>query len=86
MKTPEPAWDIRYQHDRRNARHRCRCCARILNAGDAVIMARVGAKQTYAIHAECGLKQHGMSDQTWRDAMVAWGTEYLKACGWRLAA
>lgn len=49
-------------------------------------MARVSSKQTIAIHAACGGKQHGSSDVTWSDAMIVWGNEYLKACGYRGAA
>ena len=84
MKAPAPTWTATYQHDRSHARHRCRCCNRILNAGDMVILARIGCNETLAIHDECGEKQHGTADWRWRDAMAYWGTEYLRAVGYRV--
>jgi hypothetical protein len=69
---PARSYSTEYRHDRRKHRHRCRCCARIINEGEPVIMARVN-KGTFAIHAACGDKQHGDSASTWRDAMQAWG-------------
>lgn len=41
-----------YAHDRRAHRHRCRYCRCILQAGQAVWMARVADRKTQALHAE----------------------------------
>jgi hypothetical protein len=81
---PASSWTAAYQHGRRKARHRCRCCSRILNAGESVIMARVAHDQTIAIHALCGDVRHGTADWTWREAMAMWGTEHLRAVGWKI--
>lgn len=85
MKAPQPAWDATYAHDRRAHRHRCRCCSRIVEAGEAVVMARVDGRTTWTIHAACAAKPFTRDGRfTWRDAMVAWGTSYLIRCGHKL--
>lgn len=84
MKAPAPFWEIEYHHDRRAHRHRCRCCSRIIEAGEQVIQARIGEQRTLTIHATCGDLRHGTAAWTWRDAMRFWGLEYLKACGWKV--
>jgi hypothetical protein len=86
MKTPDPIWTADYQHDRRAHRHRCRCCNRILDAGDRVLFCRYSHKGCYVIHIACADKQHGTADWTWRDAMAAWGNDYLRKLGYRIAA
>ena len=83
MKTPSPTWQTEYRHDRRAHRHRCRCCNRILNEGDQVIMTRAGNK-TVAIHAECASKPHTPGRWTWADVMLAWGIEHLRAQGFKV--
>lgn len=85
-RAPDPVWETEYRHDRRAHRHRCRCCARIIVAGERVLFCRYSHKGTYAIHVACANKQHGTADWTWRDAMAAWGNEYLRACGWKIAS
>jgi hypothetical protein len=84
MKPPAPAWDAVYSHDRRAHRHRCRCCSGLLNEGDAAVMTRVEGGKTRAIHAGCAGKRFGSSAFTWRDAMVTWGSAYLRGCGWKI--
>jgi hypothetical protein len=84
MKPPSPAWETAYAHDRRQHRHRCHCCKRILNEGEQTVVARVVGQKTWAIHAECAEKRYGTSNFKWMDAMVAWGNAYLRACGWKL--
>lgn len=84
MKAPAPTWETDYQHDRRAHAHRCHCCKRILATGERVLMAKVASKKTRAIHLECSRLQHGTAAWTWADAMAAWGTDYLIACGWRI--
>lgn len=92
MKTPSPIWEASYRHDRRFHRHRCRCCNRIINDGERVLMIRVRGyrnNKTWAIHVEpCAAKPFdvpGDRDRmTWRDAMTAWGVEHLRKCGWKI--
>lgn len=76
VKTPAPAWECDYAFDRRAHRHRCRCCSKIINVGERVIMTRVRGG-TFAIHALCGTLQHSAGGWTWRDVMDAWGTDSL---------
>lgn len=85
MKCPSPTWEATYSHSRRAARHRCRCCRKVLNAGDAAVMARVSGGSTLAIHAGCAAAGFANSVWTWRDAMAAWGTDYLIGCGYKAA-
>lgn len=76
------AIQISYAHDRRRARHRCRCCNRILNAGEQVVMAKVADRATYAIHVEpCAGKPHGNGPMTWRETMAAWAAEHAHKLG-----
>jgi hypothetical protein len=70
----QSVYETSYRHDRRRHRHRCRCCARIINEGEAVIQARV-SNSTYSIHEACGDKQHGDAAWTWRDAMTEWAKQ-----------
>jgi len=41
MRMPSPTWKAVYKADRRKRRHRCRHCSRIIQPGDAVVIARV---------------------------------------------
>lgn len=84
MKPPAPCWEMEYAHDRREHRHKCRCCGRIVNEGESVIMTRMTAKQTFVIHKACEKKQYGTSEWTWRKAMETWGNDYLRKTGWRV--
>lgn len=85
MRTPEPTWQTTYRHDRRAHRHRCAGCNRIINEGESVLMCRTVAKKSRAAHTECAAKLHGVSGRwTLADAMAAWGTEYLRSCGWKI--
>lgn len=79
-KRPAPTWETDYQHDRRAHRHRCRCCNRIIDAGERVLMARVAGGKTFAIHIECADRPHPCG--TYRDAMTEWGLEALRRLGW----
>ncbi len=63
------SWEADYQHDRRLHRHRCHCCARIVNTGDRVLMWRVG-KGTKLVHIKCADKPHPCG--TYRDAIIEW--------------
>lgn len=58
-------WLVLYAHDRRFARHRCRVCNRIINAGERAWMARINNKGTKAIHAEpCATMKVGSGEYT----------------------
>lgn len=58
------------------------CCNRIVNEGEAVIMAKVDAKTTRIVHLNCADRPFS-GGWTFADALAAWGTEYLRACGYR---
>ncbi|TCL70610.1 hypothetical protein [Rhizobium sp. BK251] len=82
---PKPFWSMTYASDRRKHSHRCQCCRKIIAEGDAVIMARVVGKATRCIHESCAKKPYGGSKFSWRDALEAWGMEYLANCGFQKA-
>jgi hypothetical protein len=66
-------WQSSYSHDRRAHRHRCACCRRILNTGDAVLMFRsLAFKGTKALHEECADRPFSGEDSgfVWRDMAV----------------
>lgn len=48
-------YECDYAHDRRNHRHRCQCCRRIVEAGERVVMWRI-PHGTRALHVECAAK------------------------------
>lgn len=87
MRTPSPAWETEYKHDRRAHRHRCKGCGKILNAGERVIMCKVRAGSV-AAHIACADRPHGSTETGWtlRDAFEAWGTDHLIARGFKLPA
>ena len=88
MKPPAPLFELPYQHNRRKHRHRCRCCLRIVEAGEQVLMARVptgfvvGQNKTWVLHLACGDKQHGKGPWLHRDALRQSGVEHLRNSGW----
>lgn len=83
MKAPAPTFEITYAHDRRQHRHRCRCCSKIIQDGARVLMVRL-QKKTWAVHIECADKVNTPAGWTWRDSFEAWGTSHLRAIGWKL--
>lgn len=83
MRTPDPIWETEYKHDRRAHRHRCRCCNRIIEAGERVIMCGI-RKGSVAIHLSCADKQYGTSEYVWRDALTIWGNQHLRKIGWKI--
>lgn len=74
-------WRGSYSHDRREHRHRCRVCNRIINAGETVWMARTAWKVTKAIHDDGCAEQRagsvssvellGMHAATYRDPSIS---------------
>jgi hypothetical protein len=57
-----------YKNDRRGHRHRCRCCNRIINEGEQVVMGvlpRTG--RTIAVHEDPCASQRHSPQYTWRE-------------------
>lgn len=52
MRRPD-VYETTYANDRRKHRHRCQCCSKIIQPGDAVVMWAVDAGRTRALHAAC---------------------------------
>lgn len=82
MKPPAQIWETEYQHDRRKHRHRCACCRRIINAGEAVLMLRRD-KGSLALHQSCADQEHSAGN-TWRDAFAAWEAGRQRAMGFKV--
>lgn len=82
MRTPLPTWETIYAHDRRAHRHRCPCCSRVINAGEAVLMCR-RRKGTLALHLACATREHTPGN-TWRDALECWGGIHNRALGFKV--
>lgn len=74
MAIPDRIWSAVYRHDRRKHRHRCRCCNRIVNEGEQVIMMRV-QRGSWLLHEDCADKPHPVG--TWRGAFEAWAGQEL---------
>ena len=85
MRAAAATWEASYAHDRRKSRHRCRVCSRVLTDGESVVMTRVSAGKTYAIHIECAALPAGTSKYNWRDLLTAWGNAYLRSVGHKVA-
>ncbi len=85
MTTPSPTFECDYAHDRREHRHRCRCCSRIIEDGEKVLMVRLQRK-IWALHIACADKLNSQPHEgwTWRDSFEAWGIDHLRACGWKI--
>lgn len=84
MRRPEP-YETTYRHDKRKHRHRCRCCQRILEAGQNVLMWRIKHNKTFAIHTDCAsLKAVPDSPTTWRDLAQMQSDEYARRLGHRI--
>lgn len=75
MKPRRAVWESEYKHDRRKHRHRCRCCRRIIEAGESVVMWKhydYRQKHAYAVHAACAETRHSEA-YTWREVIEVWG-------------
>jgi hypothetical protein len=84
MRRPEPVWECEYKNDRRNHRHRCFCCNRIVEPGMRVLMCRHG-DGTRTAHIECVDRPHGnFAKITTRRVMEIWGLQVLKRQGWKV--
>lgn len=72
VKTHEKAftkrlWEMTYAHDRREHRHKCQCCGKIVQDGEDVVMYRFGSTRTRVIHLrEADLGLGADFSYTWR--------------------
>jgi hypothetical protein len=71
-----------YAHDRREHRHRCQCCHRIITAGEAVLMWRVSSKVSRALHLTCADKVSN-DGLTCRQLAQLHSDLYAKGLGYR---
>lgn len=73
--TSQGAVDWVYANDTRGHRHRCRCCNKVITAGEPVVIARVTLRRTsgstWAVHKECGDKRHS-PEYSWREVLDHW--------------
>lgn len=82
-----PLWSATYSHDRRKHRHTCRCCGKIINAGEAVFMCKLSARsrsgvKTWALHATCADKRHSET-YTWHEVFKVWAFQReVRLYGW----
>jgi hypothetical protein len=81
MQRPAPYVTI-YAHDRRNHRHRCQCCSKIINAGEEVLMWKISAKVSRALHLECADKP-SFDGLTHRELANLHSNEYARALGYK---
>lgn len=85
MRPPKP-WEAVYAADRRKHRHRCRCCRRIIEPGDNVLMWRETARVSRAVHLDCADKiaccsSQFFEDMTWRQYATERCAEYARKLG-----
>jgi len=78
-------FECTYAHDRRAHRHRCQCCNKIVNAGEQVIMYRIDAKNSRALHAECADKP-SFDGLTHRQLAQLHCEEYARRLGYKAQA
>jgi hypothetical protein len=71
-----------YAHDRRNHRHRCQCCRKIINAGEKVVMWKVDAKTSRALHIGCA-DRPSFDNLTHRQLAQLHTDEYAKLLGYK---
>ena len=85
MRPPELVFECDYGHDRREHRHRCRCCSKIIEPGMRVLMVRLSRK-TWALHIDCADKVNCPEGWTWRDSFEAWANGRILAMGFKVEA
>lgn len=81
-------WSSTYSHDRRKHRHKCRCCGKIINADEAVVMVKLSQRgsrsgvKTWALHEACAEKRHSET-YTWREVFKVWAHQReMRLYGW----
>jgi hypothetical protein len=76
-------YECSYAHDRRNHRHRCQCCNKIVNTDEQVIMYKISSKVSRVLHIECADKP-SFDNLTFRQLAQLHSNEYAKACGYKI--
>lgn len=73
MKPIQKLFEWTYQHTagRRAHSHRCRCCWKVIQTDEAVLVLRLDAHKTWMLHTACADKPH-THETTWRDAFEMW--------------
>jgi hypothetical protein len=81
------SWDLTYRHDRRRHRHRCLSCGRIVEAGEQVVMAKIGDRKTRVLHASpcadkvCQTDERSGEPWTWRKLIEEQAREHYQKLG-----
>jgi len=83
MKMPNAYWPMTYAADRRNHKHRCACCNKVIQPGAAVFMCKTDSRTTRCMHQECAAKPFGGTAFTGEQFIEAWGMAYLAGCGYK---
>lgn len=86
MNRPIP-YETAYKADRRKHHHRCLCCSKVIKDGESVLMWRISASVSRAVHAACASHQL-VSDkpETYRDLASLQCQEYARALGFKAEA
>lgn len=71
-----------YAHDRREHRHRCQCCRRIINAGEPVVMWAIH-KGTRALHLACAVRP-SFNGLTQRELAQLHSDEHARRLGFKV--
>jgi hypothetical protein len=82
MKRPG-LYETTYAHDRRKHRHRCQCCRRIINAGEAVVMYAVSGA-TRALHLSCAERPTWEGGPTQREMAQLHSDEHARRLGFHV--
>jgi hypothetical protein len=78
-------YECTYAHDRRNHRHRCQCCRKIINDGESVILWKASSKVSRALHIECAdlpIQNLGVTN---RELAQLHSDQYAKGCGYKIS-
>lgn len=76
-------YECSYAHDRRNHRHRCQCCNKIVNQGETVLMYKISAKVSRVLHIACADKP-SFDNLTFRQLAQLHSDECCKALGYKI--
>lgn len=81
-------WICDYANSRRQHRHRCRVCCRIIDIDERVVMMRQ-RRGTWALHIECAARPHSPT-MTYGEVFAFWwaeprGSDPHKAVEWARA-
>lgn len=65
------AWVYQHTNARRKHSHRCRCCWKVIQPGEPVLVLRLDAHKTWMLHNSCEEAKH-TETTNWRDAFEMW--------------